>query len=246
MLVDVIVCLGCKLNSLADAKGIPKIRYFCIPDMNTQNDPYTILLADDHPLILEALTSLIHSFTPYKVIAVAKDGRTVLHKLNSMQPDLILLDINMPKLNGIKAALQVREKYPHIKIVFLSSYYDITYSSIFNETRADGFIPKLAEPEVFIKTLKQIVGGKKVFVKIETSEKKTQPDPDKYGKQLKLSTRELEIIQLIKQGLSTKEIADKLFLSVYTIDTHRKNICRKLGITSPNGLMKWVLENSYE
>ena len=204
------------------------------------SDNATIIIADDHPLMTGGLTALIHSATNYRVIGTVHNGKALLQALNRKLPELVLVDINMPVLGGIEASAEIKQRYPEVKVVVISMFYESQLIKQLKQTGVDGFIPKLSDGAVFIDALTGVMNGKKIFInaaQLTDADKKQDNALSLDG----LSTREIEVLRLIKQGLSSKEIAQKLFLSVYTIDTHRKNICRKLQITSPNALVKFAM-----
>ncbi|MFN8324037.1 MAG: response regulator transcription factor [Chitinophagales bacterium] len=202
----------------------------------------TILIADDHPLITEGLTSVIHSTTPYHVTGTVHDGKALLRLLNRKQPDLVLLDINMPIVNGIEASILIKTKYPQIKVVVISMYDDHSIIQQLQKNGVDGFIPKLTEGSALIETLTKVMNGKKVFIHMKPTKEKFSSTIPNQSNLNHLSKREKEILLLIQEGLTSRQIATHLKLRVYTVDTHRKNICRKLQITSPNGLVKFAMK----
>jgi len=200
----------------------------------------TIIIADDHPLISEGLTSLIHSSTPFSVIGTVQDGKALMHLLNSKTPSLVLIDIHMPMMGGMEASALIREKYPDIKVVVISMYFEKAIVEQLTQIDVHGFIPKLASGAVFVDTLMKIMRGEKVFVEMK-QDAAAGPASDIN----QLSKRQLEILRMIRDGLTTRQIADRLKLKVFTVDTHRKNICQKLNITSPNGLLKYAMKNIF-
>jgi DNA-binding NarL/FixJ family response regulator len=202
----------------------------------------TIMIADDHPMMIEGLSSIIHQYTPFKVIASANDGQALLHKLNDMVPDMLLLDLNMPKMNGMETAKAVKAKYTGVKIVCISMYYEKPVYDALQEIGINGFIPKLTDATIFSDTIQEIMAGKKIFINNDTGALPAGSGGlnDPFQNIQKLSEREIEVLRLIKQGLTTKEISEHLHRSEYTIETHRKNICRKLQVSSQNGLLKLI------
>ncbi len=209
----------------------------------TRKQLKTIIIADDHPMFANGLASVISEFTPYKVLAIVSNGKDLLHKLNSVQPDMVLLDINMPQVNGISAAQEIKKRFPGIKILVISMYGKEVLRQLNNEVEVDGYISKLSEGKVFTETLIMVMEGKKIIVKQKREVSKSVSVRDNFQEKMNLTDRQKEILRFIKKGLSTKAISEKLNLSIHTINTHRKNICHKLGITSPNALVKWVFEN---
>jgi two-component system nitrate/nitrite response regulator NarL len=205
----------------------------------------SILIADDHPLMTEGLTALIHATTSYKVIGTANNGKTLIQLLNRKQPDLILLDINMPVMDGMQSSELIKNKFPDIKVVVISMYTENGIIQQLHKCNVDGFIPKLTEGSVFVDALNKIMKGKKVFIPSMNHNKRRSPGINNALDVNQLSNREKEILLLIKEGLTSKQIATQLIIKTYTVDTHRKNICRKLQIKSPNALIKFAMNKSF-
>lgn len=208
--------------------------------------PIKIILADDHQLFVDGVEQILSASQQFEILAKVDNGKLLLQTLNRVKPDLILLDINMPFMTGMEVAQQLKKTMPDIKLVFLSMYYDSKIISKAKQYGVNGFIIKNTTATELKEALIQVMEGETVFVlakdyltnPVDTVE-------DDFTKRFKISPREMEIIQLIKQGMSTKEIADELSLSVFTIETHRKNIFRKLNIASVGQLISFAIENNF-
>ncbi|MGF7230234.1 response regulator [Arachidicoccus sp.] len=199
-----------------------------------------IIIADDHQLFADGLEQLLNGEQNYTVLAKVHNGRLLIQTLNKLSPDLILLDINMPYLNGIEAATAIRKKNPLVKIVFVSMYFD---EKIITESRAlhvNGFISKDTTADDLKLFLQRIINGEIVFPQEKMP---IRNNADNFIAGHKLSNREIEIIQLIKRGLTSKEIACDLYLSELTIETHRKNIFRKLNVRTSAALIDFASKN---
>jgi DNA-binding NarL/FixJ family response regulator len=210
----------------------------------SENEKIRIMLADDHPLFIEGLTMMLRREPGFELCGIANNGREVLEMLPSTKPDLILLDINMPKMNGLETIKYIKQSYPTVKIVMLSGYFD---DAIIKEAKlkgANGYLLKSSQQDELIQTIKMVYSGA-VF----TTPHHEEPAPgeflvnDKFLAQFNLTKREREIIQLIKNEMTNQDIAQNLHLSVYTVETHRKNIMQKLKLNSPGALMKFIIEN---
>jgi RNA polymerase sigma factor (sigma-70 family) len=210
----------------------------------SENVKIRIMLADDHPLFIEGLSMMLRREPDFELCGIANNGREVLEMLPTTKPDLILLDINMPKMNGLETIKYIKQSYPAVKIVMLSGYFD---DAIIKEAKlkgANGYLLKSSQQDELIQTIKMVNSGA-VFATPHHEE----PAPgeflvnDKFLAQFNLTKREREIIQLIKNGMTNQEIAQNLHLSVYTVETHRKNIMQKLKLNSPGALMKFIIEN---
>jgi len=202
-----------------------------------------IMLADDHPLFIECLKMMLSKEPDFEICGIAFNGREVLDMLPETLPDLILLDINMPKMNGLETIKYIKQSYPSLKIVMLTGYSD---DAIVNEAKsmgANGYLLKSSKKEELIETIKLAYASKK-FSSPQNEEKsgKSLSENDQFLQQFNLTKREKELIQHIKKGLTNQDIANTLCLSVYTIETHRKNIMRKLKLKSPIALMKFIIE----
>ena len=210
----------------------------------TENEKIRIMLADDHPLFIEGLSMMLRREPDFELCGIANNGREVLEMLPTTKPDLILLDINMPKMNGLETIKYIRQSYPNVKIVMLSGYFD---EAIIKEAKikgANGYLLKSSQRDELIHTIKMVYSGA-LFATPQQENQVTGEflANDKFLAQFNLTKRERELIQLIKNGMTNQEIAQNLHLSVYTVETHRKNIMQKLKLNSPGELMKFIIEN---
>jgi DNA-binding NarL/FixJ family response regulator len=210
----------------------------------TENEKIRIMLADDHPLFIEGLSMMLRREPDFELCGIANNGREVLDMLPTTKPDLILLDINMPKMNGLETIKYIRQSYPNVKIVMLSGYFD---EAIIKEAKikgANGYLLKSSQRDELIHTIKMVYSGA-LFATPQQENQVTGEflANDKFLAQFNLTKRERELIQLIKNGMTNQEIAQNLHLSVYTVETHRKNIMQKLKLNSPGALMKFIIEN---
>ncbi len=210
----------------------------------SENEKIRIMLADDHPLFIEGLSMMLRREPDFELCGIANNGREVLEMLPTTKPDLILLDINMPKMNGLETIKYIRQSYPNVKIVMLSGYFD---EAIIKEAKikgANGYLLKSSQRDELIHTIKMVYSGA-LFATPQQDEPVSGEflANDKFLAQFNLTKRERELIQLIKNGMTNQEIAQNLHLSVYTVETHRKNIMQKLKLNSPGALMKFIIEN---
>jgi len=166
-------------------------------------------------------------------------------------PDLLLLDINMPYMDGMEAALAIRKRLPNIIIVFITMYYKPEIIAFAKQHHINGFITKTVMASELRSALRKILNGEKVFIIPEQFQKPESSMPeDEFICQFKLSPREIEVIQWIEKGITTKEIALKLGLRYLTVETHRKNIFRKLKVKNAAELVafstKYKKKSSYD
>lgn len=205
-----------------------------------------ILLADDHDIVIDGYTSILQSVEGVDVVAKASNGIEVLETLKQCSVDLVILDLNMPKMDGASTAKKIVELYPKIKILVLTMFSDAIRIRELIEIGVNGYILKNSDKQTLLSAIEQISNGQ-VYYDAEVSKtilnKYTSAIEIEQDKVV-LSERELEIIALIAKGNSTNEIADKLFISPHTVKTHRKNINFKLGIHSPTELLHFAQKHN--
>jgi DNA-binding NarL/FixJ family response regulator len=204
-----------------------------------KNPNYKIVIADDHKLIISGIKQIIEVNGLGTVVAQANDGLELLQLLKETAVDLLILDINMPKLNGIEAAEKILKRHPTISILMLSQYENIELIKKLKILGVKGYLTKIFEISQLVEAINEISDNQLYFpsLKNESNFKET----DKH----ELTKREEEIIKLLAVGKTSKEIADILFLSEYTIETHRKNIMRKLEVNSIIALLNKAKDLGY-
>ncbi|HEX7755569.1 MAG TPA: response regulator transcription factor [Niabella sp.] len=205
-------------------------------------DPVKIIIADDHTLFINGLRLLLKEEPQIEVIDVANDGKELLDVLTTTTPDLILLDINMPVLNGLEAARYIKRSYPAIKLIILSTYNEDHLVDKAKQAGVNGYLLKNSSKEELLQTIYLVMNYQSAFPYREPKKENLFDREDSFLKPFNLTKREMEIVLLLKNNLTNQQIADQLFLSIYTVDTHRKNIMQKLGLKSPAALMKFIIE----
>jgi DNA-binding NarL/FixJ family response regulator len=194
-----------------------------------------ILLADDHKLMRSGLKALIEQQPDLTVVGEADDGRQAVALAASLKPDLLVMDIGMPNLNGIEAARQITQANPATAIVILSMHSDESYVLRALKAGAKGYLLKDSAESDLIRAVHAVAGGKSFFspavskVLLDDYVRKLQRSGAEDAYDL-LTPREREILQLIAEGKSNKDVANLLNLSVYTVETHRSNIMEKLNL----------------
>ena len=194
-----------------------------------------ILLADDHTVVRKGLRLLLESQPEFEVIADACDGRETIALAEQHQPDVVVLDVAMPILNGIEAARQISAKLPNTAIVFLSMHSDESYVLKALKSGARAYLLKDSAEYDLIAAIKAVSEGKaffspaisKMLVEDYVRQMRERDVEDSYEL---LTTREREILQLLAEGKSNKDVASLLNLSLYTVETHRGNIFQKLNL----------------
>ncbi len=194
-----------------------------------------IVLADDHKLMRSGLRVLLEQQQDFTVVGEASDGREAVALVNSQKPDVLVMDIGMPNLNGIEAAGQIAEGHPEISIVMLSMHSDESYVLRALKAGAKGYLLKDSAETDLIRAVHSVAEGKsffspavsKVLLEDYVRKLKRSGSEDPYDL---LTPREREVLQLIVEGKSNKDVAQLLNLSVYTVETHRSNIMEKLNL----------------
>jgi DNA-binding NarL/FixJ family response regulator len=194
-----------------------------------------VLLADDHRLMRSGLRLVIERHPKFAVVGEADDGRQALAMAESLEPDVIVMDIGMPNLNGIEAARQITEKHPGISIIMLSMHSDEGYVLRALKAGARAYLLKDSAEEDLTRAIEAVRDGKSFFspavskLLLDDYIRKLQRAGTEDSYDL-LTGREREVLQLVAEGKSSKEIAGLLNLSTYTVETHRSNIMQKLNL----------------
>jgi DNA-binding NarL/FixJ family response regulator len=206
-----------------------------------------ILIADDHKMVIDGLKALLSEEKNIKVIGQALSGNEVIRflKQNSDQVDLIILDINMPDADGIETAKHVHHQYPRIKILILSMYNRPLFIKNLIEAGVSGYILKNTGKEELLSAISKITNGEDYFSAEITKSIMTSFKEVHLATEAQLTKREQEILRLLAKALTTHEIAEQLFLSTHTIDTHRKNLLSKLNLKNTPALVKYAIENGF-
>lgn len=200
----------------------------------------SILLVDDHTIVTDGLRALLQGVDAYTVKGEARDGRSALALLDLLKIDVVVMDIDMPGMNGIDATKEVKRKHPHIKVLILTMHEERGMIKLLLDAGADGYLLKNSSKQELLQALEGVMnGGQYLSPEVHTVLlKKTEGDKIIAS----LTDRELEIIRLIAEGLSNKEIGERLFISHRTVDTHRTNLMQKLEIHNVAGLVRWAIQ----
>lgn len=201
--------------------------------------PITIAVADDHQLMLEGLASLIDSIEGLSLVAKVHSGKALLSFLNDTNrlPDLCIVDIEMPELDGIETVKRIRSAYPKMKVMVLTMHHESHFISRMIAAGANGYLLKNVGREVFIQSIEKIMSSDNFVMEGLERQQKITHDEDA------LTQREKQILQRIVLGKSNKEIAEELFISDRTADTHRTNIKRKLKCSTLAQLIQYAKAN---
>jgi DNA-binding NarL/FixJ family response regulator len=215
------------------------------------NAAIRILLADDHPLIRQGLRQAIESVPDLTVVAEAGDGQTALEQIERLRPDIVVLDVNMPQLDGFAVVRALRERRLAVEIIFLTAYRDHKFFSQALELGAKGYILKDSATTDIVTGIKAVAAGQHFTSPAMTSYliKRGHPHTsatEPAAELARLTPTERRILTLIAAYKTSKEIADELCISFRTVNTHRANICQKLGIHGNHALMKFAFDHQQE
>ncbi len=204
-----------------------------------------ILLVEDHAIVREGIKGLISQQEDIKVVAECADAEETLTVLQTVTPDLILCDINLPDMDGIDLIVQIKKKYPSIKIIILSSHTEEYFVLKALEVNADGYLHKNILKKELVESIKKVCKGEKYFSQAVSQTIINNMFHKKTSSQsiTTFTQREKEILKLITEGMSNKAIADKLFISVKTVETHRTNLLKKAEVKNTAELVKFAIIN---
>jgi DNA-binding NarL/FixJ family response regulator len=201
-----------------------------------------IMVVDEHKILREGLSTLINKQPNMETIGEATDGREAIETVNKLSPDLVLMDVTMPNLNGIEATRKIKSKNPDIEIIALSLHSDRRYVLGMLDAGASGYLLKECAFDELVRAINTVMSGKKYLSPeisdILVDEYVNKNAPDKAIIYSKLTSRERETLQQIAEGKSTKDIAKELSISIKTVETHRQHIKKKLKATSIAELTK--------
>jgi len=206
-----------------------------------------IVIAEDHTILRESLRALLSLQEDLDVVGEAEDGREAIRRVEELTPDLILMDLSMPKMNGVEAIREIRRRVPETKILTLTVHKAEEFVLEVLQAGADGYIPKDASSNELVMAIKSVLMGKrylspsvsKVVIEGYLESKRTFVSSTPWET---LTKREREILKLIAEGHKNKEIADFLCISVKTVEKHRANLMKKLGLHSAAALTAYAME----
>ena len=208
-----------------------------------------VLITDDHQILLDSLSLLISTSPGVEIAGTVNDSRKVLHVLENDEIDVLVTDFNMPHLTGIDLTLQVREKFPKLKILMLTVSEDADTIRQAFQAGISGYVMKKANRAELERAITTVASGEKYFSEavmkelLSPASMQAPAHEDIPSTPIAVTSRELEIIKLIAQELSTTEIAERLFISVGTVETHRHNILRKLNVKNAIGIIKYAMRH---
>ncbi len=202
----------------------------------------TVLIADDHPLIIQGLKEMLVEAGGFSVVGTFDNGRTLVESFELRQADILLLDLNIPGMDGLAVLERLQQLPTRPKTVVISSYHSPALIGLCRERDAAAYVVKTNDLQDIASIIKRVLAGETVFPNMPTQDDPTPlnahfSESETFTRKFKLTPRELEIIRLICQNLNAKEIGERLYLSAFTVQTHRRNVLKKLnlhGNTSSN------------
>jgi DNA-binding NarL/FixJ family response regulator len=208
-----------------------------------------ILIADDHHLVAESLTLLLGTVEGFTVLGSVNNGWQALDFVENTPVDIVLADLHMPLLNGIEMTMKLKESSPTTKCILLTMSEEAQHIREGIQAGIHGYVMKSAEKPELILAIQKVAAGEKYFSDRIVRKLAEIPDIESPNGKTRiidieqLTKREVEIVKLISQDLSNTEIAEQLHISGTTVETHRRNLMKKLGVNSAIGLMRWGLKN---
>lgn len=201
----------------------------------------TLAIAEDHQALIDGISSYIEYEDDINLVGYANDGEALLDLIHKKRPEVILCDIRMPKIDGIEVTKRILNAYPQVKVVAFSMFDQEEAINQMLEAGAVGYILKSSSLQIVLEAIRSVANGNTYFDK-----KIHLPVAEKNKSKSVLSSREKEILSLIGRGKTSHEIAEDLFIGKSTVDTHRKNMIRKLGLSGPGELLRYAVEKKYD
>lgn len=200
----------------------------------------SVFIIDDHPMVIEGLRSLINHLPGMSVLGAAENGKDAMYFLKEKHPDIILLDINLPDINGVDLCKQIKQQYSYIKILGISTFSERSYISRMIENGASGYLIKNASAAEIAEAIQTVMAGK-LYMNLDM-EHLLRPSLLNNEYAPELTKREKEVLNLIAEGFTNSQIAAKLYISTSTVDTHRKNMLTKLNVNNTASLIRTAVE----
>ena len=214
-------------------------------------DKIRIILADDHQLVRTGIANLLAEETEFEIIGEAADANELIHLLGQGEPDIAILDIAMPGMSGIELTRQLKAKHPDVKVLILSMYTSEEF--IFNAINAGakGYLPKNTSRNELMDAIRAVAHNQEYYAESISNvilksyiKKAKSGTTEESSNENQLSKRELEVLRLFAEGFSNQEIADKLFISIRTVESHKNHIMQRLELKSSVDLVKFAIRNN--
>ncbi|MBI3136315.1 MAG: response regulator transcription factor [Bacteroidetes bacterium] len=209
-----------------------------------------VLLVDDHQLIIDGLRGFIEAAPAYAVVGEANTGTEAVRLAAVLNPDVILMDIEMPEMSGIQACQEIKKTMPDVKIIIVSMHHEKQLIKKLIDLGADGYLLKNSQQQEVMDALEKVLRNQSYFsqdVTLSLLDKSNSKNASTHSSAVlhvsQLTEREIEILKLVAQGMTNKEIGDSLNISHRTVDTHRTNLMKKLEVTNVAGLIRFAFKN---
>jgi DNA-binding NarL/FixJ family response regulator len=206
---------------------------------------HKILIADDHDIIREGIKNILRNQAAYEIAGEAQDGEEVLQKVASLKPDILLLDITMPKKSGLEIISQIQRLSKKTSILIISVHKADAYVMQALKAGVRGYLNKENAADDLLPALRKITAGQ-IYLSADVSTyllEKASKGPEELAKEKLLSEREEQVLRLVAEGKTAKEIADALFISARTAENYKNNILKKLGLHKTSDLIKYAIKN---
>lgn len=212
-----------------------------------------VLLADDHNIVRYGISSILNTSPDIHIVAEASDGVEAVNMFQQHQPDVCIIDISMPNMNGLESTRQILRISPGARVIIMTMHLNEEYLNQVLGAGASGYLLKNTNKTDLINSIRRVYNGEKVFstsvselmTQSYIRQSKKQDSPTKSGAGIHLTKRENEILKLIAEGQTSQAIATRLFISPRTVDTHRANLMQKLNVKNSAALVRYAVENGY-
>ncbi|MDX9776039.1 MAG: response regulator transcription factor [Petrimonas sp.] len=217
--------------------------------MNTEEKKIKLLIVDDHQIVRDGIVALLQNDPQLTIVGEAHNGKMAVELAGELHPDVVIMDVIMPVMDGIASTRLIREKYPEIKLLALTMTDELEHIKNMIDAGAGGYLLKNSGKEELIAAIKEVLAGREYFsgeVKdaiVHEMIKKKTTNVRLAGEPIPLTRREKDVLLLIVREFTNSEIAEKLFISVRTVDAHRRNLLEKTGARNTAGLVKYAIEN---
>jgi DNA-binding NarL/FixJ family response regulator len=217
--------------------------------MDSQDKKIKLLIVDDHQIVRDGIVALLQSDQRFQIAGVAFNGKMALEMAGQLHPHLVIMDVSMPVMDGINSTRFIRQQHPDIKVLALTMTNELEHIKNMIDAGAGGYLLKNSGKEELITAINEVLAGREYFsgeVKdaiVREMMKKKSGNDRLAGEPIPLTRREKDVLQLIVKEFTNHEIAEKLFISVRTVDAHRRNLLEKTGARNTAGLVKYAIEN---
>ena len=204
-------------------------------------DKIKVLVVDDHPMVLEGMRSMLQQIAFVIITGTVSNAYEAMEHIKLTAPDIVITDINMPEISGIELTLKIKKEFSPVKVIAMSTFKERSYISQMIQNGASGYLVKSASKEEIEEAILSVHEGK-LYMSLDIN--LSSSDKQEMNNMPVLSSREKEVLQLIADGMTNPQIAAKLFLSMHTVDSHRKNLLTKFAVNNTASLIKLASKNN--